>query len=62
MKRRKAELDVDFIGGLGALTREDESAISDFIKARKLKQAGKATQSTTIRRNARKVVKEKVKL
>lgn len=35
MKHRKTELDVDFIGGLGALTKEDEKAISDFIKARK---------------------------
>ncbi|WP_223152053.1 hypothetical protein [Chitinophaga qingshengii] len=35
MKHRKVELDVDFIGGLGPLTKDDEKAISDFIKARK---------------------------
>ena len=36
MKRKKTELDVDFIGGQGHLTPKEEKAISEFIKQRKL--------------------------
>ena len=36
MKTKKVELDVDFIGGQTSLTKEEEKAISDFIK--KIKQ------------------------
>ena len=35
------ELDVDFIGGQGPLTKSEEKAISEFIKSRKLLQAKK---------------------
>ena len=35
MKNNKNELDVDFIGGEGPLTKEEEKAISEFIKASK---------------------------
>lgn len=45
MKRNKKELDVDFIGGMGPLTKEDEKAISDFIQARKKKQTNKKIRS-----------------
>lgn len=38
MKTRKKELDVDFIGGTGPLTKEEEKRISDFIKNHKAKQ------------------------
>ncbi|MBS1489913.1 MAG: hypothetical protein JSS93_05265 [Bacteroidetes bacterium] len=38
MKTRKNELDVDFIGGVGSLTKDEEKRISDFIKAHKTKQ------------------------
>ncbi len=38
MKTHKIELDVDFIGGQGSLTIEEEKAISAFIKQRKLSQ------------------------
>jgi hypothetical protein len=37
VKQRK-ELDVDFIGGQGPLTKEEEKAISDFIKSQKSKK------------------------
>jgi hypothetical protein len=30
MKRSKQELDVDFIGGAGPLTKEEEKAIREF--------------------------------
>ena len=45
MKHTKNELNVDFIGGLGPLTKEEEKAISEFIKASKeRKQKRKARQ------------------
>lgn len=48
MKKRK-ELDVDFIGGQGPLTKEEEKAISDFIKSRKTKK-GQVPLKKTARR------------
>lgn len=38
MKNKLKELDVDFIGGQEALTKEEELAISAFIKADKEKK------------------------
>ena len=35
MRTSKIELDVDFIGGQGPLTTEEEKALSDFFKKRK---------------------------
>ena len=35
MKQIKNELDVDFIGGMGPLTKQEEKMISEFIKASK---------------------------
>ena len=37
MKHRKKDLEVDFIGGAGPLTKEEERLITDFIRSRKLK-------------------------
>ena len=48
MKQLKDELDVDFIGGTGPLTKEEEKAISEFIKASK-----EQTQKHIPRRKAR---------
>lgn len=46
MKHTKNELDVDFIGGLVPLTKEEEKVISEFIKASKeRKQKNKARQT-----------------
>lgn len=39
MKLKQTELDVDFIGGERTLTKEDEKAISDYLK--KIKIASK---------------------
>ena len=58
MSHSKKALDVDFIGGLGPLTKEDEKAISDFLKARKLKKAKGKTRLSS-RKNARKTAKVK---
>ena len=37
MKRRKQELDVDFIGGAGPLTKEEEKRITEFLQSKKQK-------------------------
>ncbi|WP_192822670.1 hypothetical protein [Rufibacter sp. LB8] len=47
MKAKKQELDVDFIGGQTPLTTEEEKALSDFFKSKKL--------STKKARNTKKV-------
>lgn len=36
MAIKKSELDDDFIGGQGSLTTEEEKALSDFFKKRKI--------------------------
>lgn len=41
MKPKILELDVDFIGGQESMTKEEEIAISEFLKARKLLLAKK---------------------
>jgi hypothetical protein len=42
MKRHKNELDVDFIGGASPMTKEEEKAISEFIKTAKERQQKQA--------------------
>ena len=39
MRHYKNELDVDFIGSDKPLTKEEEKAVSEYIKAEKLKRA-----------------------
>ena len=41
MKNKLTELDVDFIGGQGPLTKDEEQAISEYIKTQKLLKAKK---------------------
>ena len=56
MKNKSKELDVDFIGGERPLTKEDEIAISDFIRAYKAKHAHKRLViKRTIRTSKKKV-------
>ena len=50
MKQNKNELDVDFIGGTAPLTKEEEKAISLFIKAskeRRQKQKNRKKEQTS---------------
>jgi hypothetical protein len=35
MKTKKTELNVDFIGGEGSLTAEEEKALSDYFRRKK---------------------------
>jgi len=46
MKHKLTELEVDFIGGQDPMTKEEEKAISEFIKARKLLNTKKQISST----------------
>jgi hypothetical protein len=61
MKTRKKELDVDFIGGSGLLTKEEEKRISDIIKSRKSKQkvTGKSKQKVTAKKSKTKLTSKK---
>jgi len=48
MKHKSVELDVDFIGGQDQMTKEEEKAISEFIKARKLLNPKKQIRETKV--------------
>jgi len=48
-KTKKIELDVDFIGGQGSLTIEEEKALSEFFKQRKLQKSKSVSQTKTSR-------------
>ena len=57
MKGKKIELDVDFIGGQGALTKAEEIAISNYFKSQKVKNSrkqasSKLTGKATLRKKA----------
>lgn len=39
MKNKKDFLDVDFMGGLGSLTKEDEKKLSEYFKNKKKTQS-----------------------
>jgi hypothetical protein len=53
MKQKKNELDVDFIGGIGPLTKEEEKAISEFIKAAKERRKKPTTRQKVQAANKR---------
>ena len=46
MKKKLKELDVDFIGGQEPITKEEELAISAFIRAHKEKRRLQAIRKT----------------
>lgn len=39
--KTKKELEVDFIGGQAPLTKEEEKALSDFFKRKKIKKVNR---------------------
>ncbi len=47
MKRDKKELDVDFIGGLAPLTKEEAQAISNYLKTKKSRKSIKNSKRKT---------------
>lgn len=46
MRNKSTELDVDFIGGQGSLTQNEEQAISEYIKSQKLLRIKKQVRNT----------------
>lgn len=56
MKHKSEELDVDFIGGERPLTKEDEIAISNFIRAQKAKRVHKHSTLKRVTKTSRKKV------
>jgi hypothetical protein len=57
MKTKQSELDMDFIGGESALTVEEEIALSEFFKNRKLSSSKKISKQIL---RIKKIKKEKV--
>jgi len=55
MKHKSKELDVDFIGGEDPMTKEEEKAISEFIKAQKLLSAKKQIRNNTTSRKSKSI-------
>lgn len=50
MKTKNKETDVDFIGGLGALTEVEEKALSEFFKKKKLLKPGTIPRPAPIKK------------
>lgn len=46
MKSKSKELDVDFIGGQGPLTKEEERKISEYLKSQKLLRSNTHRRTT----------------
>jgi hypothetical protein len=46
MKKKSTELDVDFIGGQGSLTKNEENEISEFIKTQRTEKNNKQDVKT----------------
>lgn len=53
MKNKNIELDVDYIGGQEPLTIEEEKAISDFIRSKKLSKSKKIQRSTKLPKHSK---------
>ncbi|MBK7691027.1 MAG: hypothetical protein IPK62_04665 [Bacteroidetes bacterium] len=51
MKTKNKELDVDFIGGQGPLTTEEEHAVTEFIKNQKLVRENKLKRIRRSKKN-----------
>ena len=49
MKTKKKELEVDYIGEQRDLTKEEEKAISDFIKQDKAKKIKRSSKIKTVK-------------
>jgi len=46
MKKKKLELDVDFIGEQTSLTKEEEKTLSEYFKKKKSKKAKRSSNKT----------------
>ena len=52
MKQKQIELNVDFIGGEGPLTKEDADAISEYIRNYKAKHSPIQAKSKRVRKSS----------
>lgn len=59
MKTKPTELNVDFIGGMGPLTKAEEARISEIIKAAREKRAKKQPRTRSARK-AKTITRKKV--
>ncbi len=50
MKRKQVELNVDFIGGEAPLTKEEEKAISEYIRNKKVLKRKTSLHKKSIRK------------
>lgn len=50
MKRDKKELEVDFIGGQGSLTKVEEQAITKYLKSKSTKKKVKKSTTDIVKR------------
>ena len=48
MKSKQKELDVDFIGGQGPLTKEEEKQISEYLKSKKVLSGKTGRRATKV--------------
>ncbi|MEP7170842.1 MAG: hypothetical protein ABI855_15845 [Bacteroidota bacterium] len=55
-KHKSQELDVDYIGGGRPLTKEDEAAISNFIRSQKAKHMRRHSVTRKVMKTARRKV------
>lgn len=53
MKKKSTELDVEFIGGEGPMTKSEEQEISEFIRTHKLLGAKKQSLKTSATKRVR---------
>lgn len=53
MKNKQKELDVDFIGGQEPMTKQEELAISEFIRAAKEKRRLQQLRKTKIKTSSK---------
>jgi hypothetical protein len=53
MKNKLKELDVDVIGGLGPLTKEEQQRISEYIKSQKLLKTKKTPPNAQTSKRAK---------
>jgi len=49
----KVEFEDDFLGGQGPLTREEEKALSEFLKKQKIKKKPSRLESPVIKKRSK---------
>ncbi len=50
MKKKTTDTDIDFIGGQGPLTKEEEQALSEYFRSKKNKRTSKPIEKAYTRK------------